>query len=160
MPIGQNDATHVKPLTKADIQEFYKTYVSPSSAKRARISVHLHARETGELDTKIIELLKQTSLDNVPAEQRQNLDLLEKYLKEEAKLAADQVSTILKQVEEHGLKPAAPNRGSASMVDGTAAVKKATAITDIRLFQGGLLSSQGPHSNRDLGEFENINPIL
>jgi hypothetical protein len=107
-----------------------------------------------------MELLKQASLDNVPAEQRQNLDLLEKYLVEEAKLAAVQVSTILKQVKEHGLKPAAPNGESASMVDGTAAVKRATVITDIRLFQAGLLSSQGPHSNRDLGEFENINPIL
>jgi hypothetical protein len=36
--------------------------------------------------------------------------------------------------EEYGLKPAAPNGESASMVDGTAAVKKATVITDIRLF--------------------------
>lgn len=160
MPIGQTDVTHVKSLTKTNMQKFYKTYVSPSSAKRARISVHVYARGAGELDTKIVELLKQASLDNVPAEQRQNLNLLEKYLEEEPTLAADQVSTILKQAKEHGLKPAAPNGHSACMVDGAAEVNKATVITDIRRFQSELLVSQGAHSIRDLGEFEDSDSIL
>ena len=154
MPIGKNDAAHLKPLTKADIQEFYKTFVSPSSASRARISVHLHARGAGELDTKVMELLQKASLEDVPAEQRQSLDLLEKYLQEEAKLGEDKISTILDQAKEHGLKPAAINAESVSLVDGAAAVNKATEITDIRALQvgppgqSGTSASQGPERVR------------
>ncbi|KAH7303590.1 Metalloenzyme, LuxS/M16 peptidase-like protein [Stachybotrys elegans] len=54
------DAAHIKPLTKADMQEFYNRYLSPASKTRARISVHLHARGTSELGKKGLGL-KQTS---------------------------------------------------------------------------------------------------
>lgn len=120
----------------------------------------MHARGAGELDTKIIKLLLQAGLEDVPAEQRQSLDLLEKYLKEEAKMAEDNVSSIMDKAKECGLKPAAPDAESLSMVNGAVAVNQATEITDIRRFKSGLLASLGARPVKDLSEYEDLDSKL
>ena len=142
------------------MQEFYKTFISPSSTSRARISIHLHARGAGALDTKIIELLLQAGLEDVPAEQRQCLDLLQKYLKEKTQLTEDKVSSLVDLAKECGLKPAVPDAESANMVHGSSAVNQATEITDIRRFKAGLLASAGARPVKDLSEYEDIDSKL
>jgi insulysin len=34
----------VKPITKAEMIDFFKQYISPSSPARSKLSIHLHAR--------------------------------------------------------------------------------------------------------------------
>ncbi|ORY69720.1 peptidase M16 inactive domain-containing protein [Pseudomassariella vexata] len=43
---AQEDAAHVKILTKSDMLEFYSTYIAPTSAVRAKLAVYLIARGT------------------------------------------------------------------------------------------------------------------
>ncbi|KAF6785196.1 zinc protease [Colletotrichum sojae] len=42
--LAQQDAAHIKTLTKADMVEFFQRYIKPGSATRAKLSVHLHAQ--------------------------------------------------------------------------------------------------------------------
>ena len=143
------------------MQEFYKTYISPSSSRRARVSVHLHARGASELDTKIIDLLVETGLKDIPAEQRQSLDLLEKYLKEVAQLSDDKVSSIIGQAKERGLKSiASDSEGPADVSNGSTAIGSATEITDIRRFRAGLSASPGARPVKEMHEYEDIDSKL
>lgn len=142
------------------MQEFYKAYISPSSPNRARISVHLHARGAGELDTKIIELLQAAGLDEIPAEQRQSLDLLEKHLKDDVQLSDDKVASLISQAKESGLKPTANEEEPGDVANGSSAVSSATEITDIRRFKTGLLASLGARPVKDLSEYEEIDAKL
>uniref|UniRef100_A0A0B7KQI2 Peptidase M16 N-terminal domain-containing protein n=1 Tax=Bionectria ochroleuca TaxID=29856 RepID=A0A0B7KQI2_BIOOC len=151
---AQNDAAHVKALTKAQILEFYKTYISPSSPNRARISVHLHARGASELDTKIIALLQQAGLEDVPEEQRQCIDILEKYLTKDLGRPADQVSLIVSEARECGLKRAVSGTETGDIANGSTAVRSAVEITDVRAFKSGLLASSGARPVKDFSEFE------
>jgi insulysin len=144
----------VKALTKAQILEFYKTYISPSSPTRARISVHLHARGASELDTKIIALLQQAGLEDVPEEQRQCIDLLEKYLTKDLGLPADQVSSIVSEARESGLKRAVSGTETGDIANGSTAVSSAVEITDVRAFKSGLLASSGARPVKDFSEYE------
>lgn len=161
---------HIKQLTKADLQEFYKAYVSPSSPSRARISIHLHAQAASELDNKIADLLKRFGLEDgsVPPEQRQNLGLLEKHLKSAAKFAEDKVTSILAEAKEFGLKAAAsPDADGTNGTNGTAAngtdAQKSSPVTeikDIRRFKASLLASSGARPVKDLSEYEETDPKL
>uniref|UniRef100_A0A0B7KQ84 Uncharacterized protein n=1 Tax=Bionectria ochroleuca TaxID=29856 RepID=A0A0B7KQ84_BIOOC len=151
---AQNDAAHVKALTKAQILEFYKTYISPSSPTRARISVHLHARGASELDTRIIALLQQAGLEDVPEEQRQCIDLLEKYLTKDLGLPPDQVSSIVSEARECGLKRAVSGTGAGDIANGSTAVSSAVEITDVRAFKSGLLASSEARPVKDFSEYE------
>nr|XP_036584366.1 zinc protease [Colletotrichum truncatum]KAF6793884.1 zinc protease [Colletotrichum truncatum] len=52
---AQQDAAHIKTLTKADMVEFFQQYIKPGSTKRAKLSVHLHAQAgmSAETDAKV-----------------------------------------------------------------------------------------------------------
>lgn len=157
---AQLDAAYIKPLGKVDIVEFYKEFFSPSSTKRARISVHLHARGAGELDTKIIEILLQAGLEDVPAEKRQSIDLLEKYLQQHAGLPKDKLSIIVAKAKESGLKQTADDKQPSTVPNGSTAGVSATEITDIRRFKSALMVSQGARPVKDFSEFEDIDAKL
>jgi insulysin len=152
----------VKPITKADLIEFYNTFFSPSSPTRARLSVHLHARNTPAMDKHIIELLQKANLHDVPPQHRQSLDFLEKYLKETAQLDDSRVASIIADAEKAGLKPltSEENAKPGDIVNGSDAVNKATVIEDIRAFKAGLLASAGAQPVRDLSEFEDTDAKL
>lgn len=141
----------MKKLSKADMQEFYKAYVSPSSSSRARISIHLHASGAGEVKTKVNELLARAGLEKVPSEKLQSLDILEKYLRGEYGLAEDKITSIIAEATECGLKAGASPDGSAI---------SATEIIDIRRFKSGLLASPGARPVKDLSEYEDIDAKL
>jgi len=159
---AQLDAAFVKPISKADLIEFYNTYFSPSSQSRARISVHLHARNTPALDKEIIELLQKANLEDVPAKQRQSLDFLEKYLKETVQLEDSKVAAIIADAEKAGLKPVTSedDAKAGDIASGSDAVNKATVIEDIRAFKSGLMASAGAQPVKDLSEFEDTDAKL
>lgn len=140
--------------------EFYMQFISPSSCSRARISVHLHARGAGELDTKIIEILLQVELEDVPAEKRQSIDLLEKHLEDEVKLSKDKVESIMSLAKKSGLKRTVSDTQAGDVASTSSAVSLATEITDIRRFKAGLLVSLGAHPVKDFSEFEETDAKL
>ncbi|KAK7928684.1 insulin-degrading enzyme [Apiospora marii] len=45
--LAQEDATHMKQLTKSDMMEFYSNHILPSSPTRAKVVVDLEAQDTG-----------------------------------------------------------------------------------------------------------------
>ncbi|KAK4156700.1 ubiquitin carboxyl-terminal hydrolase [Chaetomidium leptoderma] len=58
------DAAHIKPLTKADMIEFFNEYIHPSSPSRAKLAVYLEAQAKSDVSTKeITELIKTLELD-------------------------------------------------------------------------------------------------
>lgn len=137
--------------------EFYKTYISPSAPRRARISVHLHAQGAGELDTKVIKSLQASGLTDVPPEQRQSLDLLEKYVKEKTQLGEDKIASLVSGLKELGLTQAAPEEDTeetpGDIANGSDAIKTYTEIKDLRAFKAGLLASSGAHPVKDMSEY-------
>ena len=153
----QREAELVKSLTKTDMVDFYNTYISPASPRRARISVHLHAQGAGELDTKVISVLQGAGLTDVPPEQRQSLDLAEKYIQEKTSLGEDKVGSIIKALKEVGLTQAAPEEDSnetpGDIANGSDAIDKACEIKDIRKFKAGLMTSSGAHPVKDMSEY-------
>lgn len=44
MPAGDHDTDNIAPCTKQDIAAFYDQYISPTSTRRAKLSVQLIAR--------------------------------------------------------------------------------------------------------------------
>jgi insulysin len=155
---AQHDAANAKLLTKAEMLEFFDKYFSPSSSSRARLSVHLYARGSSELDSKLVGLLKNLGLDDVPKESRASLDLLEGHLKTGQSIPDDQRASLLSQAKELGLPQASPKAETSS--DEAAAIDAAIEITDGRQYKAGLQVSSGARPVKDLKEFEEIDPKL
>lgn len=42
----EHDVAHIEPITLEDLRAFYKTYISPASPTRAKLSVRLHAQSS------------------------------------------------------------------------------------------------------------------
>ncbi|KAG6014527.1 hypothetical protein E4U43_006434 [Claviceps pusilla] len=157
---AQQDAAHVKELTKADMVEFFKTYLSPSSSTRARISVHLKARGAGELDTKIIDLLKESGLNDVPQEKRQSVDLLRDYLESKKLLAADKLEDVIEAMKKMGLSQPTTSEATNGTTNGVSAVDAAQEITDVRCYKAGLVVSCGARPVKQISEFEELDAKL
>ncbi|KAH7329236.1 Metalloenzyme, LuxS/M16 peptidase-like protein [Stachybotrys elegans] len=157
---AQLDAAHIKPLTKADMQEFYNRYLSPASKTRARISVHLHARGTSELDKKVTSLLVNSDLPDVPTEKRQTLELLEKHLRQDGKISEDKISSITSQAKELGLKQTSDETNADTAVNGSSAVETAVEITDVRRYKASLQATAGARPWKPLSEYEDVDPKL
>lgn len=136
------------------MQEFYKQYFSPASKQRTRVSVHLHARGAGELDLKIIELLQKMNLNDVPTEKRQNLELLESHLKTQSGLSEEDVTKILAEAKETGLKQSPTTEEEAAVTADLTAVEDAVEVTDISRYRSSMPASAGPTPAKDLSEFE------
>ena len=133
--------------------EFYNKYFSPSSTSRARISVHMRAKKAGEMDRKVIDLLKQSGANEVPEEMRQSVPLLDAYLKKDAKLTGEEIGKIVAQVTEMGLSQAPPSDAVGGAGNDVSAVDSATEITDVQKYKAGLLASSGARPVKDVIEF-------
>jgi insulysin len=139
--------------------EYFDKYFSPSSSSRARLSVHLYARGSSEVDSKVVDLLKNLGLEDVPKESRASLDLLEGHLKTGGQsVSDDQRTTLLSQAKELGLPQASPKVETSS--NDTSAIDAAIEITDGRQYKAGLQVSSGARPVKDLKEFEEIDPKL
>lgn len=140
--------------------EFYGKFFSPSSPSRARISVHLHARGAGELDTKVINMLQSLELSDVPPEKRQSLDELDGYLREGRGISDDKRNSIISKVKELGLAQATHNAGSTAAINGVSAIGSAVEISDVRQYKAGLLASVGARPVKDITEYEEMDSKL
>lgn len=134
--------------------EFYSKYFSPQSKTRARISVHLKARGAGELDSKIIKLLEDSGIEEVPQEKRQSVDLLRSYVGDGQKMAEDTLDKLISQVKDMGLSQQSQSEAANGSTNGLSAVDTAQEITDVRQFKAGLQASSGARPVKQLSEFE------
>lgn len=152
---AQIDAANVKKITKDEIMAFYKQYLDPASSERARLSVHLHAQGASELDKKMITLLEELKLNDIPQEKRQSVDLLESYLKAEKKMPEAEVSKVMEQAKDAGLKRALQESEGADVTLLIAdAVQSAIEITDAHEFKAGLTPVSGGRPLNPLSDFE------
>ncbi|KAG6018861.1 hypothetical protein E4U41_003534 [Claviceps citrina] len=151
---AQQDAVHIKKLVKSEMVEFFNTYFSPSSPTRARISVHLRARGAGELDTKIVHLLKESGLNDVPQEKRQSVELLRGYLESENLLVPDKLGDVVDAITKLGLSQAPIGEAAEGMANGSSAVDTAQDITDVRQYKASLPVSSGARPVKQISEFE------
>ncbi|RDA90676.1 hypothetical protein CP533_4663 [Ophiocordyceps camponoti-saundersi (nom. inval.)] len=148
------DAANIKFLTKAEMVDFYDEFLSPSSSRRARLSVHLHARGAGELDMRVMELLRASGIDDVPQANRSCLAQLEVYLKDVAKVPTDKAEVVIRQAREMGLEPTAQSGESEGEDSVVPALALAKEITDVRRYRAGLPVSRGARPVKELSEFE------
>ncbi|TFB05329.1 Putative zinc protease [Trichoderma ghanense] len=156
---AHQDAAHVKPLTKADMVSFFDEYFSPFSSSRARLSVHLCARGSDERDSKVVELLKESGLEDVSKEDRASLDLLEGHLKTRQSISEEKRASLLSKAKELGLPQASPDLlETPSNI--ASAVDSAVEITDGRLYKAGLRASSGARPVKDIAEFEETDSKL
>lgn len=138
---------------------FFDKYFSPSSKIRARLSVHLYARGSSEVDSKVVDLLKNLGLDDVPKESRASIDLLEGHLKNGQSVPDDKRASLLSQAKELGLPQTSPEvEGAAS--DDASAIDSAIEITDGRQYKASLQVSSGARPVKDLTEFEEADSKL
>lgn len=96
----------------------------------------------------------------MPAETRQCIDLLERYLEGELKLSKNVIGSIIAEAKDAGLKRVASDDNSGSVSNGSTAVVSATEITDLRRFKSGLMVTQGARPVKDLSEFEEVDAKL
>jgi hypothetical protein len=104
-------------------------------------------------------MLSQAGLGDVPAEKRQNIDLLETYL-QDLKISSEKVQGIVAGAKEAGLKCVSADEHVDIIDHGSTAVPAATEISDVRRFKSGLMVSQGARPVRDLCDFEDVDAKL
>ena len=123
-----SDVEHLRPLSKADMVEFFNHYIHPSSPHRAKLSVHLVAKTSpkevaGSMSVetqkdKVLNLMaKYLTAGGVSADPEQlskqfaDVDIAEgdrvaianalsKYLNEDAGVPSEQINLILEQSEQ------------------------------------------------------------
>jgi insulysin len=119
-----HDVDHIQPLTKSDLQAFYRSYFHPSSETRAKASVHLIAQGSAaasndnvkKLTSALSQALTQlggSTVDEAALSSRlSKLDLnastdvqgilgaVTGYLRESAGMAEEQVKSLAEQGEE------------------------------------------------------------
>ncbi|KHO10570.1 a-pheromone processing metallopeptidase Ste23 [Metarhizium robertsii ARSEF 23] len=140
---NQGDAALIQPLTKSEMIEFYNSYFHPSSTTRARLSVHLEAQGAGNLDTKVIGVLKENGPEDIPQEKRQSVHLLRSYLEGEMKKSSDALNSVIEGIKKLGLSQ--DDQGEAVGGQG---------ISDVRDFKAGLCVSAGAKAVKQISEFE------
>ena len=124
----EHDVAHLRPLTKADLIEFFDHYIHPTSPTRAKLSVHMIAKASpqslagnlSELEQKskligvICKYLTSTgigvdvdkisqlfqSVDVLGGDQKGIIEAIANYLTDDAKLPTDQVSQITGQSQQ------------------------------------------------------------
>jgi insulysin len=180
--VADTDAVHLDTLTKKDLVDFYAHYISPSSAKRSKLSVHLQAQskpkeptldekkasaiaalqviltehkiepKTEELQTSINDT---SSADAIP-------ETISTYLSNVLELKQDVAEKVLDEtkaalgVADSGL-PAEPE-----VLSETADVQSVTdashpvIIKDIHAFKAGMQVSAGVRPVRNLEEFVEV----
>ncbi|EFY90749.1 a-pheromone processing metallopeptidase Ste23 [Metarhizium acridum CQMa 102] len=155
--LDQQDAAHVKPLTKAEMVQFYKTYFHPCSSTRSRLSVHLKARG---LDTKVMEILKEAGVEDVPKKKRKSVDVLREYLESGEILQSENLGAVILKIQKCGLPPSTETNATNGSTKDTGAVETAQKITDVRQFKASLQASSGVRPVKQISEFEETDAKL
>ncbi|KAM0723354.1 hypothetical protein Q7P37_000340 [Cladosporium fusiforme] len=175
------DVENISPLTKSDLQAFYRAYFHPDSPTRAKASVHLIAQGGSAASSSPAETLKNLSstltqalnqlgastvneealsaklanldLSSGKADAQQILNTLTSYLRDSAGVAEEQVKIIAEQGEGAPLVNGDSEKQGAE-VDGAKEKKKTVVIEDVRAWKASLPASKGPVCVQDVAEFE------
>ncbi|PSK36776.1 hypothetical protein B9Z65_1959 [Elsinoe australis] len=155
------DVEHVEKLTKDQMVDFFSTYISPASDKRARAAVHLVAQtspeelaektdpaeKTEKVNSALEQLLTQLSIESdrtllqkrvaaLPASDLNAKSIssaLSSHLTEDAKTPAADAENIIAQVTPV-LEQALPQLGiSAGITNGSEADAESTSSSDVKL---------------------------
>jgi len=175
--IAQQDAAHIKPLTKADMIEFFNHYIHPNSPSRAKLAVYLEAQAKSDVSTKeITELIKTLNLDSTTATKaatdlqarltaagkdvEEELTGLREYLLHDLKVPEgriDAAAEAWKKIHaDHGPNDNVVKDAEPPSANGTTPV----FIEDVRAFRASLPASSGPKPAKDLSEFEDLDAKL
>ncbi|CAI4219521.1 unnamed protein product [Parascedosporium putredinis] len=180
---AQENAEHVKALTKEEVVEYYKKYIDVASPTRAKLIVQLFAQGNAKSKAKIDALIN-TNLSGETAETKEavrsaimqpelrgDAAALRKYLGSDLKLAEDKIEAILAVAGDPATEPKETEEGEAVhgeekegdlTSNGTenAAKQQPTLITDVRAFKASLVASAGARPARDITEYEEMNGKL
>lgn len=118
------------------------------------------ARGAGKLDTKVIEVLKENGVEDVPQEKRQSVHLLRGYLQGEKKISSDALESVVEEIKKLGLSQADQDEAAIGSANSISAVDAAQEITDVRQFKAGLLASSGARPVKQISEFEETDAKL
>lgn len=210
------DVENIEPLTKQDLLTFYRSSFLPSSPTRIKTSTHLIAQasaddiaakadpteqkqklaaalaqvftQVGVADVDVTALTQRfEKIDITSGDTQGILAAAESYLKENAKMAVEEVAQIIQQgpavleqiLPSLGIRSApAPEaadvdgkvaagdsgaaNGHANGGDGVSGEvrDKTVVIEDVQAFKAGLPLSAAPKPARDLSEFEESEPKL
>ncbi len=175
--IAPQDAAHIKPLTKADMIEFFNKYIHPSSTERAKLAVYLEAQAKSDVSTKeISELIKTLDLDSTAAAKvatdlqarlsaaghdvEKEVAGLREYLLHDVKVPEgkiDEAARAWKQIHaEHGRANTVVKDAEPPSANGTTPV----FIDDVRTFRASLPASNGAKPLMDLSEYEDLGAKL
>lgn len=181
--LAQENAEHVKALTKEEVVEYYKKYIDVASPTRAKLIVQLFAQGNAKSKAKIDALIN-TNLSGETAETKEavrsaimqpelrgDAAALRKYLGSDLKLAEDKIEAILAVAGDPATEPKETEEGEAVhgeekegdlASNGTenAAKQQPTLITDVRAFKASLVASAGARPARDITEYEEMNGKL
>ena len=121
----EHDVSHLKPLTKSDLVEFFSHYINPTSPSRAKLSVHMIAQTSPkgvagnmtptEQKQKVLSMLgkyltamgieadqekltkRLDGVDVVDGDQAGIIDAVARYLNEDAEIAEEEAKEVLLQ---------------------------------------------------------------
>ena len=121
----EHDVSHLKPLTKSDLVEFFNHYINPTSPSRAKLSVHMIAQSSpkdvagnispAEQKEKVLTtLVKYLTAMGIEADQEKLIkrfhgvdvaggnqagiiDAVARYLDEDAEMAEEEANDVLAQ---------------------------------------------------------------
>jgi len=171
---AQKDVALIKPLTKADMIEFFNRYIHPSSSQRAKLAIYFVAQAKSDVSTKqITELIEGLELDAEASaeaatalqarlsaaahDEEKEVEGLKNYLLHDLKVTESKIDAAVETWRKlHGqiigtnsiVKDAQPPSSN-----GIAPV----LIDDVRDFKAGLTVTAGARPVRDLSEYEDLN---
>ncbi|KAL5612804.1 hypothetical protein BROUX41_004112 [Berkeleyomyces rouxiae] len=178
--IGQQDAEHVKEVTKKDILDFFNTYISTKSKTTAKLSVELYARGETAVEEVVATALEATPPVNAETKAVVRATIVEAILHGSADGLADVLSlrtglsleaatTIVKALGT-SIEDVAKERSQhkdkqmeftlSSSVTGWDNDKETKFIIDVPKWKRGLKASSAPIPAKELHEFEEVGPKL
>ncbi|CAP68693.1 uncharacterized protein PODANS_7_6640 [Podospora anserina S mat+] len=167
---------NLKPLTKADMIEFFNHYINPSSPSRAKVAAYLEAQAKSDVTTKqITDLIKTLDLDESTAAQaatdlqsrlsaaghdeEKEVEGLVDYLQglgvPDGKVKA--ASDVWRRLHsEHGPGSGVVKDAEPPSSNGTTP----TLIKDVRDFKALHATSRAPYPEKDLAEYYDLDAKL
>jgi insulysin len=168
--LAQQDADHVRPITKGQIIEFFNEFISNKSPSRAKLAVHLYARGSIQSQQALEDLLERLDGETEETKDVVRVALLEPVVRSDTKalrgcleglkLSKDKIAAIMTATED----PATALKGSEDASKNASAPFKALPepvyIRDVRSYKASLQASCGARPAKDVTEFEEIDAKL
>lgn len=180
----ETDAAYLKNLTRADMLDFYKQYIDPSSRSRGKLSIYLtaqagaHVNGAGAAERKsqllpvLGNLVKDAGLavdETKLASAFEGVDMatggkdlivsaLKNFIKSTTDVSEEKAKPILANVEQNLSLPL--GLGEAKGTNGVKESQGPTYITSVPDFKANISLTAGPSPLTDLSEYEDFEPKL